>query len=70
MLVAGDAQVEPQAVERVVLVTGKHYHALAARRQELGRRDVALVRVEELCPFPVHQLAQELDRYRKAKREF
>lgn len=66
----GDSLVDPMAVERVVLVSGKHYHALAAKRQELGRKDVALVRVEELCPFPVHHLQQELARYKKAKREY
>ncbi|KAJ1528513.1 hypothetical protein ONE63_006920 [Megalurothrips usitatus] len=67
--VLGDDYVNPDAVERVVLVTGKHYHALAARRQELGpeARTVALVRLEELCPFPVHQLSRELSRFKKAK---
>lgn len=65
--VIGDTHADPRAVERVILVSGKHYHALANKRQELSRKDVALVRVEELCPFPVSQLNEELSRYPKAK---
>ncbi len=68
--VIGDASVEPLGVERVLLVSGKHFHALDNQRRQLGRRDVAIVRLEELCPFPVHQLNQELGRYPNAKRKY
>jgi 2-oxoglutarate dehydrogenase E1 component len=52
------------AVERVVLCSGKVYYDLLNRRQELGLdAAVALVRLEQLAPFPKKVLAEELARY-------
>jgi 2-oxoglutarate dehydrogenase E1 component len=56
---AGDAD----AVGRVVLCSGKVYHALDATRAAAGRGDVALVRLEQLYPFPARELAAVLARY-------
>jgi len=51
-------------VRRVILCTGKVYYDLADRRQELGLDEVvALVRLEQLAPFPKKVLAEELGRY-------
>jgi 2-oxoglutarate dehydrogenase E1 component len=51
-------------VNRVVLCSGKVYYDLVARREELGLDDVvALVRLEQLAPFPTKVLAEELQRY-------
>jgi 2-oxoglutarate dehydrogenase E1 component len=53
-----------QDVERVVLCSGKVYYDLVARREELGLDDVvALMRLEQLAPFPAKVLAEELQRY-------
>jgi len=46
-------------VSRVVLCTGKFYHELAKRRDELKRFDTALVRIEQYYPFH-HDLAKEI----------
>lgn len=56
-----------EKVTRVILVSGKHYYPLVKMRQELKAKDVALVRVESLAPFPTQELHKELDRYKKAK---
>jgi 2-oxoglutarate dehydrogenase E1 component len=51
-------------VKRVILCAGKVYYDLFNRRQELGLEDVtALVRLEQLAPFPKKVLAEELGRY-------
>ena len=51
-------------VKRVILCSGKVYYDLFGRRQELGLEDVlALIRVEQLAPFPDRVLAEELRRY-------
>ncbi len=39
-------------VQRVLLCSGKVYYDLEARRQELGRDDIAILRIEQLYPFP------------------
>jgi len=55
-----------QDVRRVVLCSGKVYYDLLARREELGIDDgVALVRLEQLAPFPREALREELERYPK-----
>ena len=51
----------PEQVRRLVLCTGKIYYDLAAAQERNGH--VALVRVEELYPWPHEALAAVLDRY-------
>jgi len=53
-------------VRRVVLCSGKVYYDLYAARAEQGINDIALVRVEQLYPFPRMSLTTELKRYPKA----
>ncbi|WP_205315829.1 multifunctional oxoglutarate decarboxylase/oxoglutarate dehydrogenase thiamine pyrophosphate-binding subunit/dihydrolipoyllysine-residue succinyltransferase subunit, partial [Nonomuraea lactucae] len=61
--VLSDTTVDPGKVTKVVLSSGKIYYDLAARREETGRHDVALVRLERLYPFPADELDAELARY-------
>jgi 2-oxoglutarate dehydrogenase E1 component len=60
----------PDAVRRVVLCAGKIYYALDAARREPARSDVALVRVEQLYPFPTAELRAALARYPSAREIF
>ena len=55
---------QDEAVERVVLSAGKVYYDLLAAREERGLDGkVALLRLEELAPFPEEPVAEELQRY-------
>ena len=47
---------ETANAHRVLLCSGKLYYDLAARREQLKRNDVAIVRLEQLYPFPRAQL--------------
>jgi 2-oxoglutarate dehydrogenase E1 component len=53
-------------VRKVVLCSGKVYYDLFAERAEKKITDVALVRVEQLYPWPAEKLAKILNRYKKA----
>jgi 2-oxoglutarate dehydrogenase E1 component len=53
-------------VMRVVLCSGKVYYDLLAERTERGIKDVAIIRLEQLYPFPVRSMTEELSRYRNA----
>jgi 2-oxoglutarate dehydrogenase E1 component len=55
------------SIQRVVLCSGKVYYDLLQQRQELKKEEVALVRLEQLYPFPAKELAQELKRYPQAQ---
>ena len=54
-------------VRRVVLCSGKVYYDLAEERDRRGSDDVALLRLEQLYPFPAVSLAKELARYPRAE---
>lgn len=59
---------DPAAVSRIVLCTGKIYYDLvAARSQGKDGNGVALLRVEELYPFPTDELQAAFSRYPAAK---
>jgi 2-oxoglutarate dehydrogenase E1 component len=62
-----DDGLEANQVRRVVLCAGKVHYDLLKRRLEAEVSDVALVRVEQLYPFPEEQLQRVLSRYRKAR---
>jgi 2-oxoglutarate dehydrogenase E1 component len=61
--VIGDVHGDPRAVERAVLVSGKLYYDLVAERAQRGLQHAAILRVEQLYPFPAARLAAELARY-------
>jgi 2-oxoglutarate dehydrogenase E1 component len=58
--------VKPAKIRRVVLCTGKVYYDLLEEREKRGIDDVYLMRVEQLYPFPLKSLAQELARFKSA----
>jgi 2-oxoglutarate dehydrogenase E1 component len=62
--VLDDASVSaPDGVRRVVLCSGKIFFALDAAREAARREDIAIVRVEQLYPFPSSELSRTLGRY-------
>jgi 2-oxoglutarate dehydrogenase E1 component len=50
-------------IRRILLCSGKVAYELEKRRQELGRRDVAIIRVEQLYPLPKEPLEAALAGY-------
>lgn len=68
--VIGDSSVvDPSSVQRVLVCSGKHYYGLLKHRETLPEavKNTAIVRLEELCPFPTEALQQELNKYKNAK---
>jgi 2-oxoglutarate dehydrogenase E1 component len=56
--VIGDA--EPQGARRVILCTGKIFYELDAARRAQDLTDIALVRIEQLHPFPLAEVRRAL----------
>ncbi|MCA9297594.1 MAG: 2-oxoglutarate dehydrogenase E1 component [Phycisphaerales bacterium] len=64
-----DDEVDPSGVKSLVFCSGKIYYELDARRRELGRTDVAIIRIEQLHPFHADLASSILSRYpRQAER--
>src|SRR3546814_301454 len=55
---------EPQDAEQVVLCSGKVYYDLVEEREKRGITDIHFLHMEQLYPFPVDALAQQLEPYK------
>lgn len=62
-----DTTAEPAKVERVMACSGKIYYDLAAARAQRDSSNIALIRVEQLYPFPAAELQAALSRYPNAR---
>jgi len=60
-------QLDAKAVKRIVACSGKVYYDLLVGRRERRADDIAIVRVEQLYPFPHKQFGAEMKRYPNAK---
>jgi 2-oxoglutarate dehydrogenase E1 component len=59
-------KIDEKDVKRIIACCGKVYYDLAAKRIEMQRKDVAIIRVEQLYPFPHKQFQAETKRYPNA----
>ena len=58
---------DPAKVERLVLCGGKVYYDLLEKRRAEGREDIAILRIEQLYPFPEDDLVEILAPYTNLK---
>jgi len=58
-----DADTERKEVRRVVFCSGKIYYDLLRRKEELGVKDIALIRLEQLHPFPAEEVKKIIRKY-------
>lgn len=65
--VLSDNLVPTDGVKKVVLCSGKVYYHLLEARMESGQEDVALVRLEQLYPFPKAELLDALAPYKNVQ---
>lgn len=59
--------VDKSKVDTVVFVSGKLYYELLEEREKTKKDNIALVRLEQLYPFPAAQVTEVLKSYSKAK---
>jgi 2-oxoglutarate dehydrogenase E1 component len=61
--VIGDATADSTKVDRVLLCSGRVYYDLLAERASRGDEKTAILRLEQLYPFPVEGIREELAKY-------
>jgi 2-oxoglutarate dehydrogenase E1 component len=59
--------VAPEKVKKVLLCSGQVYYDLDNARQKDNINDVAIIRVEQLSPFPFKGITNELAKYKNAQ---
>jgi len=57
----------PDKVRRVVFCSGKIFYELMEEREKLKITDVAVIRIEQLAPFPWDKVAEECAHYKNAE---
>jgi len=60
-------ELDADAVERVVFCSGKVYYELLDQRRKNEQTNVAIIRVEQLYPFPEEELKAEIAKYQHVK---
>ncbi|MBF8177279.1 MAG: 2-oxoglutarate dehydrogenase E1 component [Burkholderiaceae bacterium] len=58
-----DDKIDAKKVKRVIACSGRVYYDLIAARKERGQNDVAIIRIEQLYPFPHKAFAAELKKF-------
>ncbi|MFC4656511.1 MULTISPECIES: 2-oxoglutarate dehydrogenase E1 component [Rheinheimera] len=58
---------KPSDVKRVVMCSGKVYYDLLDERRKRNITDIAIVRIEQLYPFPAAEMAEALKDYQHVK---
>jgi len=58
-----DANVDPQKVTRLIMCSGKVYYDLVKAREAKKSKDTAIIRIEQLYPFPHKAFSAELKKY-------
>jgi 2-oxoglutarate dehydrogenase E1 component len=62
-VIPDSGELEDKQVKRVIACCGKVYYDLVLKRAELQRNDTAIIRLEQLYPFPHKQFEGEIRRY-------
>ncbi|HEY2412566.1 MAG TPA: 2-oxoglutarate dehydrogenase E1 component [Pirellulaceae bacterium] len=70
LVIDDPAQPDRDSVRRLVLCTGHVFYALQAARDEQAKGEIAIVRIEQLYPFPKAELQAIVARYRRATEVF
>lgn len=56
----------PEKVRKLIMCSGKIWYELEDERTKRGITDVAIIRIEQLAPFPWDHVADECARYKNA----
>jgi len=65
--VIGDETSDARKIKKVVICSGKIYYDLHEMREAKNRDDIAIIRLEQIYPFPTVQLGMELAKYPNAE---
>ena len=65
--VIDDTSANAKSVKKVVFCSGKIYYDLIEGKQKVEADDVAIIRVEQLYPFPAKQIGEIIEKYKTAE---
>ena len=66
-VISDTENLNPEKVRRIIACSGRVYYDLTAYRKAHEIKDVAIIRIEQLYPFPHDEFQAEIDRFEQAK---
>ncbi len=60
--------ISPDKVDRLIMCSGRVYYDLIEKRRKLNTENVAIIRIEQLYPFPEKELNETLSNYKNLKK--
>ncbi|NOZ46346.1 MAG: 2-oxoglutarate dehydrogenase E1 component [Chlorobi bacterium] len=63
-----DTNADPSVVNQMVITSGKIYYDLIAKKEELKAKEVAIIRIEQLYPFPEVEIEKIIKKYKNVIR--
>lgn len=67
LIIADDAKLDDKKVRRIVFCSGKVYYDLTEARQVNNVEDTAIIRIEQLYPFPIDEYAAAIEAWPQAE---
>lgn len=62
-----DQEIKPENVKKVLFCSGKIYYELREARRKQQKNHIAIIRIEQLYPFPQERLQEVISKYKKAE---
>jgi 2-oxoglutarate dehydrogenase E1 component len=62
-----DQEIKPKDVKKLIFCTGKIYYELREARRNKNKNHIAIIRVEQLYPFPENKIKEIIAKYSNAK---
>lgn len=63
-----DPTTAPSNIKKILYCSGKvYYDILEVRKERNLENDIAIVRIEQICPFPYHLIAKDFSRFSNVK---
>jgi len=62
-----DQEIKPKDVKKLIFCTGKIYYELREARRNKNKNHIAIIRVEQLYPFPENKIKEIITKYSNAK---
>ena len=57
----------PEKIDKLILCSGQLYYDLIKARSDMKKKNIAIMRVEQLAPFPAMDIQEQFNRYPNAK---